>query len=100
MGGQQYGAVFRDLADEVAHFHDLVGIEPVRGFVQHHQARAVHNGLGNAHALLVTAPEVAQRAVPEMQHAASFGSFGHRFFHLRFIHQAEVRTVGSGILPP
>ena len=98
MGGQEDGAVRRDLLDQFADLDDLVGVQSVGRLVEDDEFRLVDDGLRDADPLLVTTREVADETFAEMGDSATSHRLLYGRRNLVFRHQAELRTVGDVLL--
>ncbi len=94
MGAQYNCSLFGDLADQVAHFDDLVGIEAIGRLIQYHEIWFVDDGLRNAHPLLVATGKIPDKPLAEMTDA----HFAHHFFDGR-LHGSGLHQPDIGAMP-
>ena len=53
MSGQQHGMFLRNFPNQIPNIHNLIGIQTIRRFIQHHETRVMHDSLCNPDPLLV-----------------------------------------------
>src|SRR5471030_1571062 len=68
-------------AHEGANIRRLHGIEPRRWLIQNDQRRIMHDGLGDADALLEALGQVAEQASAYLAETAALDNAGHRLWY-------------------
>ncbi|OIQ78112.1 hypothetical protein GALL_401850 [mine drainage metagenome] len=81
VGGQNHAVLATQLLDQRTDITNLDRIESTRRLVQHYHHRAMDDGLGDAHALLVTGRQVLAQSLAHIVQAGTFLGIRHGARH-------------------
>ena len=85
--------ILRNLPNQIPDFQDLVRVQTICRFIQHHQFRVMHDGLRYSQALLIPTRKVLHEPLAKMSDPATFHGRFHGGLHLPVIHQPQMSAI-------